>query len=264
MFLKKLLIFTDFTEASSVAAWHCFQMASLCKAQVSSFHGVSDNSDLNWAKNKCVEQIKKIENYDTNVPFIPIASKQNLFKGINTWLKEQEVDLTFMATHGKKDIQFLTGSLAIKLINNAETPTIAVQHKTPLRPYRHILLPVFYVQSEMQFPVQVLRSIGSLFNSSLTLLVPAETNEQGKKEIEKTVAWLKEVLDNSFSSITVKQSDHPEKKAGNAIISAIENENIDLIATIIGSKQSREKFDKRINYIESILTNKNNLPVLCL
>ena len=264
MLLKKLIIFTDFTEASGIAAEHCFQLASLCNSQVMALHVVSENEDLDWAEKKCVDQIKKIKNYDLNVPFIPLASKLNLFQGINKWLEEQGADLTFMATHGKKDIQFLTGSLALKLIFNAESPTIVVQHKTPLNPYRHILLPVFSSQLQMQFPAEVLQAVGQLFNSKLTLLAPLAKDEKEKTEIQKTVKWLEEILDKSFSAITVKESNQREKQLSNAVKTAIDEENIDMIAVLIGAKHHRKESEKNKKFIQSVITNDKNLPVMCL
>lgn len=156
MELKRLLVLDDFTEAANIAAAHSYQIAILSKAEVISLHVVSEDEDIEWAKMKCKEQIQKIENYDASIPFTQMAAKLNLFKGMNKWLEERKVDITFMATHGKKDIQFITGSHALKLIFNAETPTLVVQHKTPLRPYKHVLLPVFVHHNDMQFPENAL------------------------------------------------------------------------------------------------------------
>jgi len=264
MELKKLMVFDDFTEAANLAAQHCYQIASLSKAEVISLHIISDNEDLDWAEKKCIEQIKKIKNYDETVPFQPLATKLNLFQGMNKWLEERKVDITFMATHGKKDIQFLTGSHALKLIFNAEIPTVVVQHKTPLYPYHNILLPVFSHQVEMEFPISALCAIGSLFNSTLTMLTPAPKDELEKLEIQKTVKWLKGILENDFLAINVKQSNQSEKNLSKAVSAAIGEKNFDLIAVVIGAKHHRDISEKNKKFIQSIITNEEHLPVLCL
>src|SRR6187455_3753978 len=122
MALNRLLVFTDFTAASDVAANHCYQVASLAKTEILSLHVVSGNEDLEWAEQKSAEQMRRLANYESSVPFTPLASAQNLFLGMNAWLHKQGVGLAFMATHGKKDLQFLTGSHALKLILNADVP----------------------------------------------------------------------------------------------------------------------------------------------
>jgi hypothetical protein len=264
MELKKLMIFDDFTEAANIAAQHCYQIAALSKAEVVSLHVVSDNEDLDWAEKKCVEQIKKMKNYDESVPFQPLATKLNLFQGMNKWLEERNIDITFMATHGKKDIQFLTGSHALKLIFNAEIPTMVVQHKTPLRPYRNILLPVFGHQNEMQFPINALKSIGELFGAKLMLLTPASKDAAEKEEIQQTVAWLRSGLVDSFSAINVKESNQSEKNLSKAVSAAIGEGNFDLIAIVIGAKHHRDISEKNKKFIQSIITNEEHLPVLCL
>jgi len=264
MFLKKLLVYNDFTVAANLAAQHCYQVASLCKGEVISLHVINDNEDLEWAEKKCVEQIKKIKNYDETVVFTPLATKQDLFKGMNKWLEEREISMTFMATHGKKDIQFLTGSHALKLIFNAEITTMVVQHKTHLKPYKNILLPVFSHQTGMQFPTSILCAFGSLFNASLTLLIPSTNSEQDKEEIQKTVDWLKEMLENDFLAIHVKTSVEPEKSFSKGVLATITKENIDLVAVLIGAKHHRDKSEKNKKFIQAVITNDKHLPVLCL
>jgi len=264
MLFKKLMLFTDFTEGSSVAAWHCFQIASLCKAEVISFHNVIENEDINWAEKKCIEQIRKIGNYDADVSFLPLASKQNLFLGLNKWLEKHEVELTFFATHGKKDIQFLRGSDALKLIFNAETPTMVVQKNAPLRPYRNILLPVLSSQGQIDFQIQALQTIGSIFNSTLTLFIPKVKNDLEEKEIKNTVAKLKEILDHSFSDIKLKESNQTEAKFIDSVMTVIVEENIDLVGLLIGAKHHRELAGKNKKFSQSLITNPNNVPVLCL
>ena len=62
------MVFTDFTTASSVAADHCYQLASLFKAEVRSFHVINSEADREWAEEKSAEQMRKLANYDTAFP----------------------------------------------------------------------------------------------------------------------------------------------------------------------------------------------------
>jgi len=262
--LNRLMVFTDFTLASNVAAAHCYQIASLSKSEVISLHMISDDEDLEWAEKKSAEQISKIENYDKSISFKPIASGQSLFSGMNKWLIDQEVGLTFMATHGKKDLQFVTGSSALKLIFNSEAPMVVVQQNTQLRPYNHILIPLFSHQAEMHFPVDVLQSIIRLFGSKITLLTPLIENEKEKEKMQKTVAWIKGILEVDTADIQVKSSDESGKKLTNAVMSLVKEEDIDLIAVLIGAKHHRVEVEKWKKFYQKVITNESNVPVLCL
>jgi DNA polymerase III alpha subunit len=116
----------------------------------------------------------------------------------------------------------------------------------------------------MEFPASALRAIGRIFNATLTLLTPAAKNKDESDEIQKTVNWLKGIFENDFSAINVKQGNEPEKKFGKAVIAAIAEENIDLIAVVIGARHHRNKSGKNKNFIQGVITNDEYLPVLCL
>ncbi len=96
------MVLTDFTEASTVAVEHCYQLASLNQAEIISLHIIQNHSDLEWAETKTEKQFKKAGNYDEAIKLKALASKSSLYKDINSLMKEYQVELSFMATHGKK------------------------------------------------------------------------------------------------------------------------------------------------------------------
>lgn len=264
MALKKLLIFTDYTAASDMAAQHCYQLASLAGSEIVSLHVISSDEDIEWAEQKCVEQAKRLQNYDGNIPFIPIASAQSLFRGMNKWLHQQGVNLAFMATHGKKDLQFVTGSNALKLIFSAEAPILVVQQQTVLRPYNHILLPVFSHQSGMIFPMDELKAVVSLFNSSVTFITPAANEASEIEAMERTIHELSLSLKGIASNIAVKASDLNGKKFSVAVAASAEELRADLIAVLIGAKHHRKEAERIKKFYQTVITNDAGFPVLCL
>jgi hypothetical protein len=264
MSLNRLMVLTDFTSASTAAAAHCYQLASLSNAEVIALHAISHDEDMEWARKKTEDQIRKVVNYNGRIPFKPMALSQNLFSGLNKWLENQGVDLTFMATHGKKDLQFVKGSHAMKLILNAEAPMVVVQHNTPLRPYKNILIPVFGHQAEMQFQVQIFQAIIRLSGARLTLLTPAVKEGQEKEQMQRTIDWIKGLLEKDASGIEVRSSDQSGKKFSKDVIAVAKEEGSDLIAVIIGARHHREESEKGKKFFQTLITNEEGLPVLCL
>ena len=169
-----------------------------------------------------------------------------------------------MATHGKKDVQFVTGSNALKLIFNAEVPTLVVQQRSPVRPYRHILLPLLSHQAEMQFPVEMLQAIVRVFGSKITLLTPAAANSKEQDELKKAVDRFTGALQDVASGIIVKSSDQPEKKWSKSVVSIAEEQGVDLIAVLVGAKHHREEAEKTKRFYQAVITNEHGVPVLCL
>lgn len=262
--LNRLMVLTDFTSASTAAASHCYQLASLSKADVIALHAISHDEDMEWARKKTEDQIKKVVNYNAGIPFKPMVLSQNLFSGLNKWLEDERVELSFMATHGKKDLQFVTGSHAMKLILNAAAPMVVVQHNTPLRPYKNIILPIYSHQADMQFPVQTLQTIIRLFGARLTLLTPAVKEGQEKEQMQRTIEWIKGLLEKDASGIQIRSSDQTGKKFSKDVIAVAKEEGSDLIAVIIGARHHREESEKGKKFFQTLITNEEGLPVLCL
>lgn len=260
----RLMVLTDFTAASTVAAAHCYQLASPGKTDVLALHVVSGNEDIDWAEKKTADQLRGLVNYNAEIPFKALASVQNLFSGLNKWLDDQKVALTFMATHGKKDIQFITGSLALKLILNAEAPIVVVQQRTPLRPYRHILLPIFNYQAGMQFHKEALLLIIKQFDARITLITPTANTQLEKDGMDAAIGQIKALIGNNISGIDVKTGKETGKKFAKEVITTASELNCDLMAVIIASRHHREVSEKGKNFFQSLITNEEALPVLCL
>jgi hypothetical protein len=264
MSLKRLLVLTDYTLASSIAAEHCYQMASLGGAEVISLHVVSDKEDIAWAEKKSIDQVKNLSNYNDGVSFKPIVSSQNLFQGFNEWLERQEIGLTFMATHGKKDVQFITGSNALKLILNAESPTLVTQQKTQLKSYKKILFPVFEGQDEMEFPIAAFKSIVELFDSEITFIIPAMKDEVAQTNVHDQIEKLKKRIGIQESKSSIHLGTQSGSKFASEVIAFGQKENHDLISVIVAAKHHRKESDKAKKFYQTMITNEAALPVLCL
>jgi hypothetical protein len=262
--LKRYMVFTDFTRAAAVAAGHCFQLAARDKAEVISLHVVSNADDLEWAKAKSREEIQKIDNFDASIPYEAIASEQNLFQGMNKFLREQGVALGFMPTHGKKDLQFVTGSNALKLIYNAELPTVVVQQHTPVRPYAHIMIPVLSHYAAIQLPSELLKEIIHLFQARVTLLLPASKSASEAAAVELAATRLDELLAAPAGKLERLYGPEGEKKFHKAVAAMAQTLDTSLIAVLLNTKHHRDEAEKNKKFFQALITNEQGIPVLCL
>ncbi len=267
--LNKLMVLTDFTEASTVAVEHCCQLASLNQAEIISLHVVQHQSDLEWAKTKTEKQFKGARNYDEAITFKAMASKSSLYKDINKVMDEQQVQLSFMATHGKKGMQFVTGSDALKVILNAETPILVVQRDTPLRSYKRIVMPMFGTQAEMDFPIKTLLNIARLYKSDVTFLYPAFKTDEELKNVLSSVDPIKDLFESHGLEFEMKNTEYPASNFAKAIMEHVkeeknENKNIDLVVLSMGLEDSKMKASKYKRLAQAMITNQKNLPVLFL
>ena len=132
-----------------------------------------------------------------------------------------------MATHGKKGMQFVTGSDALKVIFNAETPTLVVQRGTPLRSYKRILMPMFGTHAEMGFSIKTLLSIARIYKSHVTFLYPTSNTDGELRNILSSIEPIKDLFESNGLKFVMKSSDYPPSKFEKAIMQEAEEENID-------------------------------------
>jgi hypothetical protein len=231
---------------------------------VISFHAISSNEDCEWAEKKCVEQINKISNFNSEITFTAKADSLNLLQEVKGLIQKNAVDLTFMATHGKKDLQFITGSNALKLVFNAEAPTIVVQQNTKLKPYKHIMLPVSILKEEMEFHLPILQHIINLFNAKLTLFVPATKDDKEEAQLQLKVDAIKHTLKLNNESMLIKKSNQSNKKFEKEFLAYAKEQRVDLIAVVVDVKHNRANAEKGKKFLQEMITNETGIPVLCL
>jgi len=260
--LNKLMVLTDFTKASTVAMEHCYQLARLNQAEIISLHVVKHQADLEWAEAKTEKQLKEARNYDEAIVFKAMASRISLYKDIKTLIDKQSVQLTFMATHGKKDVQFITGSDALKVIYNAETPILVIQRDTPLSPYKRIVMTMLGSQAEMDFSIKTLLSIARLYKSAVTFLYPNFKSDKDLMNLLLSMDPIKDIFESHGLKFKMKAANYPASKFGKAIMQEVEEENIDLIVLSLGLKDGKTEANKHKSLAQAMLTNEKNLPVL--
>lgn len=265
--LKKLMVLTDFTEASSVAIEHCYQLASLNQAEITALHIIHHQSDLEWAKSKTETQFKEARNYDEAITFKAMASKISLYKDIRKLLEEQQVQLSFMATHGKKGMQFVTGSDALKLIVNAKTPIVVVQRDTPLRPYKRIVMPLFGTRAEIDFSIMSLIYIARLYNSFVTFLYPKFRTDEELRNFIGLIDPIKDLFKSNGIEFDLTHAENGLRKFAESIMHHIKSEKdngkkTDLIVLSLGLDDGKAEAKKNKGLAQSMLSNENSIPVL--
>lgn len=254
----RIAVLTDYTVASGIAAAHAYQLAATSGAAVVSLHGIESEKDKQWAESKSAEQLAQLANYDAHIPHTALTTTSNLFNALGSWLEQEHIGLYFMATHGKKDLQFITGSNALKLIFNAAAPMIVVQRSTQVTPFAHIVMPVFGEHAHLDFPIDALHFVVKAYHSKVTLLtLPGET-------AHKAVDRIQAAIEKDAHSIEVMPALKDVKKWEKEVMEHARALQADALAVVVASKHHRTEAEKHKKSIQHLITNEYGLPVLCL
>ncbi len=123
---NKILIPVDFTSVAKTAISYAVKIAPQMNASILLLHIVKDHNDIKEAEQKLDGWVKEV-NYDGKVEgSIRVGT---IFEDISDFAAEEKAKLVIMGTHGKRGMQKITGSWALKIINGSKVPYIVVQDK---------------------------------------------------------------------------------------------------------------------------------------
>ncbi len=145
-----VLATTDFTEISDFAIDHAATMAKILNGKVLLLHVIDKytrrmlrhagkpESHINEKLEKIGEGIR--QNY--GVESMAIVKQGKIFQTIADVAREHDALLHFLGTHGKKGIQWIVGSFALKVVKKSPVPVVVIQKPAGNINYKHIVYPL--------------------------------------------------------------------------------------------------------------------------
>jgi nucleotide-binding universal stress UspA family protein len=176
--MKKILVPTDFSDLSELAIDFATEMAHNAIAEVEIVHFMNFPLDVELKVSGDTHVGSTSENDLYNLQLMQankqkIAELNNRFKdnkikvtgqihgggflkGIEHYVKNNEIDIVVMATSGEESIQeFFTGNHAEQLIEHLNIPVITLREKMSIKDIKHVIL-ALDVQDEPYQPWKML------------------------------------------------------------------------------------------------------------
>ncbi len=262
-----ILVPTDFSEVCQNAIDHSLQMAELINFKVVIFHVVNKDTHamfkgknvLTGVQNKLEEIVENSKNkYKAEVDFI--YEEGSIFDLIHEKAEEIGANMIVLGTHGKKGMQHLLGSYALKVITKALVPTLVVQHKS-FTGYKDILLPVNSF-TEARQKVSPTISVASKFGSKVHIL---KENVKDPADAARISIITKQISD-ALHKAGVKYSIETAEKSGESAIIVVDyaiEHNMDLIM-ILTELQIGTSYFSLGPWNEKIIFNEAQIPVMCI
>ncbi len=258
----KFLVPVDFTEVSRTAIIHALDLSKSIGGEVFFLHIVVDKDDVEGAKSKLDTEISWAAAKYPGIKITPIIRVGNIFEDIGDVASENEVSIIVMGTHGASGWQKVTGSHAMKVITNSKVPFIVTQKGTTKESgYDKILVPLD-LHNETKQKLEIVADMAKYFNSEVHLVTPKESDEFLRNKLNGNIAWAKRYLAENGIKSTTEIAD----KSGSFVdqLLAIANEiDADLI-TIMNLQRNSLMGILGPSYEQEIITNKGQIPVLCV
>jgi len=255
--IYKILVPTDFSSVAETALNNAIKMATIMEGEIVVLHVVEKQEQIAEAEVKVAEIVNKI-NTEHNIPTAGKTVEGNIFEDIGSVAKNEGVKLIIMGTHGRKGIQHLTGSYAMKVITGSEIPFIVVQDKKIKDAYKNIVFPIDF-KAETKVKIALTASMAGALGAKVHIFGEFVDDKFQQKNVQNNLAYAKKF----FKENNIEFSVEIAKEEGNfvkQILRYAASINADLLAVLNLDYRSISHFLK--NKEEELITNDAQIPVL--
>ncbi len=255
--IYKILVPTDFSGVADTAVKTAAKIAKKLNGEIVLLHVVEKESEINSSEIKLAEEVKKVIDKEG----IPTAGKVvtgNIFEDIEKVAQYEGIKLIVMGTHGRKGIQHLTGSHAMKVITSSEIPFIVVQNKQVPAKYGNIVFPIDF-KAETKSKIAITASMADQLGAKIHIFGEHNDDQFQAKKVENNIAYAKKFFTDNNVEFTVSIA----QEKGNfvkQILRYSSSINADMLAVLNLNYQSISHFLESRE--EELITNDSQIPVL--
>ncbi len=263
-----ILVAYDFTSIGDIAIENAAKMAKLLGYKICLLHVINNSSKKNLKKAKqplasLNEKLKTIsasisQEHSIEVDFI--ARNGSIFTTIADESTKLGANFLVFGTHGKKGIQFLLGSSAIKLVKSCPVPVFVVQKPAKESTFKDIVFPLDLQPGSKQ-KVKWAISLNKQFDCKFHLFVDVYPDEYIQNRIRADLNQVKKILEKHNIPFTENHSPSKNKFAFNIIKFAQ-----DVKANMIMVSTDPDKITWSLfgSTDERIIYNQQKIPVMCI
>jgi nucleotide-binding universal stress UspA family protein len=264
-----ILVPTDFSEVCHNAIDHAVKMAESQKDfKVCIYHVINKDTHAYFKGAESVNQAvqEKLEglvtefrlNHDVEIEYA--YEDGNIFDLIHKKAADIGASFIILGTHGKKGLQHLFGSFALKVLTQAQVPTLVVQQKK-FKGYKNILFPI-NTFTEARQKVVIARNVAHRFNSTIHIFKEIVKDPAEMSRIEIITKQIVEEFKKEGVNYTIESAEKSGDSAKQLIGFAAAN-NMDLIM-ILTEPQIGTTYFNLGPWNEKIMFNEAQIPVVCI
>jgi nucleotide-binding universal stress UspA family protein len=264
-----VLVPTDFSETCQNAIDHGVELAEYLKYKLVILHVINRDTKTQLKKENLdvsaiTEKLNDIANdirEKTRIVVETLTIEGSIFDEIHKAATDIGAKLMVLGTHGKKGIQHLLGSHAVKVVTKTPVPTIVVQKRSFDHGYKKIVFPInSFTEARQQ--VQWAMHMSKTFGSLIHIFREPHTDPGLAGKINVVTAQIKEAFDNNDIKYTIVDAEKTSNFANNMIKYAV-GEKADLIMIMTDADIFSPDFNAGA-WDEKMIFNQAQIPVMCI
>ena len=191
---KTIVVPHDFTQIGDYALEHALVISPIMENDIVLVHIVKDNGEIPLAEKHCEEIAEETFKKHFIRPRF-IVREGSIFKEISAIAEEVNANLIIMGTHGRKGIQKLTGSWALKVVVSSTVPFIIVQAPPAKRRFEKIIFPIDF-RSENKEKIQWVNYLSAYYKTKFYIIKQNYKDRLFQTKIKNNLAFTKKFLDS--------------------------------------------------------------------
>jgi len=264
-----VLIPTDFSEVCGNAISHGVRLAQFLRFKVCILHVINKETKA-ALKNKNVgydyidKRLKEYKNYyekKYEVVVETLAIEGSIFTTITETAVQTGANLMILGTHGKKGLQHVFGSYALRVVLESPIPVIVVQKRSFKEGYRDIVFPI---SNDVEPRQKVLwaKMIVKLFNSRIHLLQSLEKDPGLNSRLKIITQQITDSFDEEKISYEIATAGKTTDFASQVLSYAV-MEHADMIMIMTRPNLDIPGFSLAA-WDERLMFNEAQIPVMCI
>ncbi|HPS62365.1 MAG TPA: universal stress protein [Bacteroidales bacterium] len=262
-----ILIPTDFSEVAGNAVSHGVKLAKYLGFKVFILHIINKETKAELKKIKAgidyidqrLKDYKKYYAKRYDVEIDTMAVEGTIFSTINMVSKEIGANLMVMGTHGKKGLQHVFGSYAMRVVEESTIPVVVVQKRAFKAGYKNIVFPVSN-DLEPRQAVQWAKLMSRLFKAKIHMVVQPEKDVARRTALTIITRQITTVFDSEKMNYSITMAE-PSPGFAEQVISYSVLHNADLIMIMTRPNIEYAGFSLA-SWDERLMFNEAQIPVM--
>ncbi|MCU0370662.1 MAG: universal stress protein [Bacteroidales bacterium] len=264
-----ILVPTDFTPVGQNAIDHAVKVGEILKFKVVILHVINRETKSSYGKESASFVVdKKLHDIVSEIKSRSKVKVEYLFREgsifdvIHEVASELKVNMMILGTHGKKGLQHLVGSYAMRVITQSPVPVIVVQKRhISDHGYKKIVFPIgLYTESRQQVFHAIVSSL--LFKSEILVFKQTSKEIADSSKLNIITSQIEEEFTRNNVKFTVTEAERHANFAGQLLDFAV-SESADLLMMMTDSNIENPSFDNS-SWSEKLIFNLAQIPVLSI
>jgi len=264
-----ILVPTDFTPVTRNAVDHAVKAAEILKFKVVLLHVINRETKARFGKKdtgltveKELKELVRDIKSKSKVKVDFLYRDGSIFDVISEVATELKANMMILGTHGKKGLQHLVGSYALKVITQSPVPVIVVQKRAILdHGYKKIVFPIgLYTESRQQVFYAIVTSL--LFKSEILMFRQTSNQVADTSKLNIITSQIEEEFTKHGVHYTVTEAPGHSNYAQQLFDFAVSN-SADMMMMMTDSNIDNPSFDNS-SWSEKLIFNLAQIPVLCI